>query len=202
MKTRVLQLVNDLSLQVVDAAQSDYFYDEVIYELGNAELFTTATLVSVTEGTSSYTLPTPAIQKLMVFWDTQELDYLTIMEAETVFGKTWRDLVGSPEAYVVERENDRTFRLVPQPNITSKDFIFMRGLPFGLDFPEYALAVVHTEFKEDVNELFDMPLAFLVLAKEFTRESPHRDLKFAGSCKQMGTFLLSLITEDFKSVTA
>lgn len=194
MKTRVLQLVDDLSVGLADAAQSEYFYDQILYELHHQVLFTECSLVAATAETASYTLPTTAVRQLMFFWDTQQLDELTIEEAEAIFGLTWRDLIGPPEAYVLERETDRTFRLVPTPDTSSKDFSFMFGLPLGVDFPEYAISVVHTNYSADVHVLFDFPLAFAVLAREFLRESDHQDVDFAEACQMVSAYLLGMIT--------
>jgi len=199
-KARVLQLIDDISLSLADVAQSEYFYDQILYDLNQAQVFTVATLVSATLNTGSYIVPTNLVKRLMVFWDTQELDELTIEEAAAVYGLTWRDLRGSPEAYVVERENDRTFRLVPQPDVTTKAAIFMRGMPFGLDFPEYSISIVHTFFSEDVNVLFDLPLAFRVLELEFRRESDHTDEQFSAMCKLISDYIFTLITEDIKVI--
>lgn len=198
MKARVLQLVDDLSLGLAASDMADFYYDQVIYDFGLAELFTTSTLVTASDGTASYTIPTTAIRRLQVFWDTQELDMLTLEEAESVFGMAWRDMVGPPEAYVVEREADRTLRLVPQPDVSSKDFSFAFGLPFGLDFPEYSIVMTHTEFQEDVSVLFDLPIAFFIMTKEFLRESDHQDEPFARACQTIGTVLMNIAMKGIR----
>lgn len=192
-KADVLQLIQDISSQQADATAIDRYYDDVVRDLGQRPWLTQATLISITANTAIYTPATSVIRILGTFYDDRVLISATPREMESI-SSTWRDARGTPIAYVNEDEGAKDFRLYPNPEVTSKDFIFLFGSPFGLDYPEYAVAIVHTETRTNLPAWLEMPVAFEVLAREFMRESNHQDVAFAKTCKQMADLLLSLVS--------
>jgi len=192
-KADVLQLVSDLSNGLADATLSERYYREVVFDLGKQGWLTQISIVPVTSGTGTYSFPASAIELLGLFYDDNQLDPLCLRELEWI-RYDWRVIHGSPEGYVRENENDKTFRLYPIPDASSKDFIFLFGSPLGLDYPEYSLAIVHTETRDDLPSWLELPVAFRVLELEFGRESAHRDPTFSKTCGELSKLLFVMVT--------
>lgn len=192
-KADVLQLVSDLSNGLADATLAERYYREAVFDLGKQGWLTQATLVPATAGTGSYSFPAGAIELLALFYDDDQLDALYLRELEWI-RSDWRDAHGSPVGYVRQDENDKTFRLYPIPDTSSKDFIFLFGSPLGLDYPEYSLAVVHTETRDDLPAWLELPVTFRILELEFERESSHRDPVFAKLCGELSKLLFVMVT--------
>lgn len=188
----VLQLVSDLAYGQSDAANVADFYTHVVEDLARYPWMTNASLVATVAGTSEYVLASTQVKLLAVFFDNKQLARLTVQEA-SVLDPQWRDRSGFPFAYVVEAEPQKTFRLYPNPDTASKAFSFPTGQPLGLDFPAYSVVVFHTETRTNVLPWLELPVALEVLAREFERESNHRDLEFSGLARQLGAILFSMV---------
>lgn len=192
-KADVLSLVQLIGADQADAGQIDRYYSDVVYALAQKRLVTNVSLIPTTFNTAIYSFPASAVELISVFYDDYEVRKASIAECSSYYGSNWRDVKGSPVAYVTENEADRTFRLVPQPQANSKDFIFSHGRPLGLDYPDYAAAVLHTEFRQDLPVWLELPVALDVAAREFSRDSDHRDLEFANITKQIAEFLYAMV---------
>lgn len=192
-KAAVLALVNDLSYAQADATTVDRYYAEVVQDLTRRGAVVTITLVDVVAGTATYSPPDEAIDVLGVYYDDRVLSRATPRELEWSYGRHWRDVRGSPVAYVEVDETEQAFRLVPVPDHASKPASFIGGSPFGVDYPEGTLALIVTERREDLPEWFDLPLALLVCAREFARESNHRDGGFAQACGSLADAMLAML---------
>lgn len=192
-KADVLTLIQDLSSGQADAAAIDRFYDDVIRDLGQRPWLAQATLIAITAGTTVYTPATSVIRILDVYYDDHVLRKATKQELESTNAQ-WRDEHGTPIVHITEDESAKDFRLYPNPEVSSKDFIFLFGSPFGLDYPEYAVAIVHTETRINLPAWLEMPVAFEILRREFMRESDHKDTEFAGACGQLADLLFLLVT--------
>ena len=169
-KTNTVSFVDSMSLDQNDASSTDTFYDDTIKDLAQANLFTNVRLIATTKGTSQYTIPDDVVVILEMFYDSSVLPQSTINSLNAL-NQEWRDLVGRPMAHVVEEETTKLFRLYPEPDLDSKDFIFLFGEPFGRDFPEYAVGVVHTEIRDNNPDWLDYIIALLVTAKEHQKNS-------------------------------
>lgn len=192
-KSDVLQLVQDLSNGLADVTTSERYYHDTVFDLGKRNFLTNATLIPVVAGTGSYAFPVGAIDLLGLFYDDKQLDLLPLRDLEWI-DPHWRDAEGPPEGYVRQDENDKTFRLYPEPDLPSKDFIFLLGSPLGLDYPEYSLAAIHTETRNDLPAWLELPVAFRILSFEFERESAHRDPAFAKLCNELSQILLLMVS--------
>ncbi len=193
-RATVLQLVDDLSVDVAYSATADQFYDDIVHELAMQAVFTRATLRPITAGTGAVTLPDSGIELLYAVYDDRILAKTTRRQLE-MLSSHWRDHRGTPVAYNEELENDQTLRLYPVPEIGSKAFSFVFGEPLGRDFPEYSVTLVHTE-NEELPEWMDLPMALEILAREFSRESDHRDLEAAEACRQLATLTMFMALEE------
>ncbi len=191
-KAATLQLTQDLSKGLADATMCDRYYRDIVLELGREDILTQASLIPVNAETGEYTLPTQAVEMIDLFYDDHPLMEAKLREVESR-DPQWRSRLGPPIVYITQHETIRTFSLYPTPEMNSKDFIFLFGSPFGRDYPAYALAMIHTENREDIPEWLELPVAFDILSREFARESNHRDTLFSKTCKSMADFLLGLV---------
>lgn len=191
-KVATLQIVSDVSFAQDDTVLSSKFYDDVILDLSKEQWFVQLTILPGIANQATYTLPDEAINLLSVFYDDRILFPATERELE-VDDPNWRDIGGTPIAFTAKNEQDRTFRLYPTPDIPGKDFIFFLGSPLGANFPAYSVAVLHTKTVLDVPEWLNLPVAFAILEKEFSRESSHRDAEFSRICSQISKLLFSFL---------
>ena len=169
-KANTVSFVDSMSLDQNDASSTDTFYDDTIKDLAQANLFTNVRLIATTKGTSQYTIPDDVVVILEMFYDSSVLPQSKINSLNAL-NQEWRDLVGRPMAHVVEEETTKLFRLYPEPDLNSKDFIFLFGEPFGRDFPEYAVGIVHTEIRDNNPDWLDYIIGLKVIAKEHQKNS-------------------------------
>lgn len=188
----VLQLIADLSGGQADAVLAERYYDDVVDDLGRRQWLTQASLLTTTANTGTYRLPADGIRLLGVFYGDELLDRVALRTLEA-YDPHWRDAAGTPIAYTVEDETTNEFRLFPVPTVPSQDFIFLFGSPFGADFAERAVAVVHTERRDDLPLWLELPVAFDVLAREFARESDHRDPAFAEVARRLAATMYQMV---------
>lgn len=181
-KASVLTFVTDFSTDQVDPVAIDRYYDDIVRDLGMQDFLVQTSLVAVNTTTAIYTPPATTVDLLLVFYDDRVLYKETLLNAEAI-GAGWRDIIGTPVAYLVEDQTSKDFRLFPKPEINSKPFIFLFGEPLGRDYSEYAAAVIYTETRVDLPEWLETPVAFEILAREFARESDHKDKPFSDACR-------------------
>lgn len=191
-RTSILELVETFALGDADRITTELYYDHFIQELGRAPWMVAASLVSITPGTGQYTLADDQIKLLGVFYDDRWLDRTDKIALES-FNPGWRDERGRPVAYMVDDEPSKTYRLYPVPTQASGNFIFLYGSPLGLDYPPYAVLVLHTQALSNLLDIMEMPVLWDVLAREYGHESNHRDDQFADFCQQFSSVLWSLI---------
>lgn len=196
-KASVLDLVQALSGERADRATCERFYDETLLELGQAPILVTATIVRTGPGLSSdpdasYELPENAITALQYYYDDTVLNPATELELRAWNGD-WRGLKGQPLVYVAEDVGSRRFRLVPQPDMETAPYIFITGEPFDTAYPEYGVVVFHTDKRDNLPYWLELPVAHMVLAREFARDSDHQDLPFAARSAKLGVALLEMV---------
>lgn len=190
-KASVLTFVQDFSTTQVDTVAIDRYYDDIVRDLGAQDFLVQVSLVPVDTTTAIYTPPAPTIDLLQVFYDDRVLYKSALLEVEAI-GR-WRDIIGTPVAYIVEDQTSKDFRLFPKPEVNSKPFVFLFGEPLGRDYPEYAAAVVHTETRVDLPEWLETPVAFEILAREFARESDHKDKPFSDACRALAKMFFDYV---------
>jgi len=198
-KASVLSLVQTLSTNQADAAACAQFYDDVVLDLARRPTgLVNGTLLAAGPGHDSspehsYLLPITAVVPLQFIYDDAVLPETTPAELQT-FDPDWRSRTRRP--LVVERFDVgmRRFRLVPQPTTpTAPTWLFMFGAPFGIDFPDSVVGVIHTETRQDLPSYFEPAVAWLILAREFSRDSNHQNMNFADRCASIGKKELDLI---------
>ena len=164
-------------------------YDDIIFDIGHREALTQTSLIASVAGTSSYAFPTAAIDLLTVFFGATELRKTTLIELEASLGPNWRDQSGLPIVYLLEEENERTFRLIPAPDVSSGS---VSGLTFGSDYPAYAIGVIYTEDVTDVPAYLELPIATEICVRELRRESDHRDLDGAELFAKLSNLMFAM----------
>ena len=191
-KANVLSLTSDFSVEQNDSSSTDAFYDDTLRDIAQLELLTGIRLVETTGGTPTYTIPDDVVKIIGMFYDDAVLGEATVSTLKT-YSADWKAVKGRPFAYTTNEETKKTFRLFPEPDVSSKDFSFILGSPFGRDFPEYSVGIIHTQIREDRDNWLDIPITLRVLEKEFTQESDHQDLEFARQAKQLADLFFGVI---------
>lgn len=192
-KTEVLALVAFLSATLADQTECSRIYDEVVQELGHdprawlAQVAVTDTgLASDTSDPEQYELRPAVVKLLGLFYAGRQLTEESIA-ALTASNTRWREEVGEPWAYTRQGESGRIVRLYPKPRV----------LPVtGENFTTYEQSVltIYTELRVAVlPEVLVIPLALLILAREFERESVHRDQPLATVFRQLGMSVLNQV---------
>jgi len=188
----VLTLASDLAKGQAEAIPLEHYYDDAMTTMSQRPLFTQAEIVVVTKGTAVYTRPASAGQLMGMLYDDDWLPRLSINELNYL-DRSWRDRIGRPLGYVLEEENANDIRLYPIPDISSTALSFVSGEPLGVDYPRYALVFVFGERRDNLPVWMDFPLALGILQREFTRESNHRDPRFADACGALSDLFLGLM---------
>jgi len=187
-KSLTVSFVDTMSLDQNDDSSTDTFYDDVIKDLSQTDLFTNVRLISITGGTTTYTIPDDVVKILEMFYDSSVIPQSTINSLNAL-DQEWRDLVGRPVAHIVEEETTKLFRLYPEPDVDSKDFSFLLGEPLGRDFPEYSVGIVNTEIRDNNPDWLDYIIGLKVIAKEHQKNSDIVDPQFASLCDQLADLL-------------
>lgn len=175
-KADVVTLVDDLSLSITDSTEVGVIYDEVVRELGFLELMTSTETHALDAGEATVTFEDDAVMALELFTASGgRLDRTTTNAIRSVYGNQWRNLVGTPLAYVKDHEDENVVRLVPVPSA-----------------PE-TVTIVRTDARDDLPVWLELPVALEVLGREMARESDHQDVKFAAASSQLGRILFQLM---------
>lgn len=151
-------------------------YADVVNSLGPRRWHTTTSTINVTEGTPLISLSASLLDLLAVLYDGRFLSLLELREVE-VLNSGWRNSVGTPISYIEEAEAAQTVELYPAPYTTS---------------PPSATAI-YVENRANVLPILTLPVALLVLQREFVRESDHADVEFGNLCGTLGQLLLSML---------
>lgn len=172
----VQTLVNLLSNGQADTGIFASLYSDVVNTLGPRRWHTTTATVSVTKGTPLITLPSSLLNLIKIIYDGKACSLLELREVE-VLNSGWRNAVGYPIAYIEQAESAQTVELYPAPYTNS---------------PPSATAI-YVENRTNVLPILTLPVALLVLQREFVRESDHTDVQFGNLCGMLGQLLLQML---------
>ena len=185
----VESLALTIANSVGDTNEITRIYDDVVFDLGRGEIITQLGLIAGVSGTASYAFPSAAIEILGVFYDDTELRETTIAELDT-FMSQWRDMTGRPIVYLLEGEDERTFRLIPTPVDSSGS---VAGLSFGADYPTHGIGVIYTEDRTDLMTYLELPVAVGIAAREMRNVTNHQDLKTSEAFSAIADILFSMV---------
>ena len=186
-KTEVLQWIDDLTLTKASQAVCADLYDQVVIDLASDRdrlWFGHFTLTAAALDEEIKFVPDDLVRIHQVFYDEHALTWETQRSMEAL-DPTWRNRRHTPVAYITDNVDDRQIRLWPPSDINCEELGWLYSRcridtsPDGINF--------------DQPSGMDMPLAFLVLAREYSRESPHRDMTFAGICEGIGQRMLTMV---------
>lgn len=195
MRADVLALVQLLSNNAADAALCNQFYDEVVTDLAQQRWLTQASVLTLSEGTTTVQLPLNAVEILSLYYDNEALTEMGLADLLYVYGEMWRSRRGRPHAYTRESETAKVIEVAPPPDLPSNPLIPIHGLPTGWDYPLYAGLIINSETRNDVPVYLELPLALLILQREYARESDHQDLALAGAAGALAELLLTMIAQ-------
>lgn len=192
-KIEVLALADFLSGTLADQTECGRLFDEVMQELAHdARAWCSQVAVSSTGLTTDfsdpdqYELRSAVVKLLGVFYSGRQLSEERI---HCLAGSNphWREESGEPWAYTREGENGRTLRLYPKPRNVP---VTGQSLTTYTDAPLYLYTDVRTTLIPDI---LCLPLTLLVLAREFERESHHRDQPTAEIWRAMAQQLMNRV---------
>jgi hypothetical protein len=187
----VLALCDLLSNYTADDTVITNIYDDIIESWAALEILTVANVLSVAAGQATVTLPPSLLSVLSFIYDSNDLDLMEQRELESL-DPGWRNRVGRPRAVSIQSETPRTLRLYPTPGLPSGPDLGIFGEPLGRDYPPYSMVLIGAERRDNLPVQFELPMALLILQREFSRESDHNDADFAALCGQMGQTLLAM----------
>lgn len=167
-------------------------YLDAIDGLGNQDWLTAAVPITFTENNSSVDLPANLLNIIKLIYDDTVLSDLTLRELESINPK-WRVVKGKPIAFTRETESAKVIEVFPIPVATSPPIVPVHGLPTGLDYSPGNGICIQSERRNDAPAYLNLPLALLVLQREYARESDHVDAAFAMACGQLAQLLLGII---------
>lgn len=191
-KARILELAQTLAANQADATALDRYFDDVIFDLGAQLWLSAVTLQQTSRGTRTYYPPANVVGVHGLAVGSRWLSSMPLHALEAI-DPGWRDRQGAPVAYTFEDETTDTFSLFPTPDTSGNALSFPTGRPLGIDYPDGALAVFHTETRTTLPDWLDMPIALKTLEMEFARESDHMDPDFAKLCGGVADMLLALV---------
>ncbi len=178
MKTDVLQWVQDLTAFKADEESSSRIYDEVLTDLAaqpEARWFGHFTLTSAAVDEEVKDVPPDLVRIHAIFYRDRMLSWESQRSMEAL-DPTWRTRRHSPQAYITDRVDERRIRLWPPSDVQCDE-----------------LGWLYCQQLTDAPSAMDLPLAFLTLQREYSRESPRRDLEFASICGALGKRLLAMV---------
>jgi hypothetical protein len=186
----VLTLVDDLAVSVEDDDAAGDYYDDIVEELGFTRTpLTGAEYVAVVAGTKEHTLPTSAVRGLAFIYDDTQLYFSDKRELEAT-DDYWRKRRGTPIVVSFDDTDQRKFDVVPVPDRS--------GATIGADTPFTAhiadnIAVIYADRATDVHSWEEMQMALEVLAREFARDSEHKDQDAAKAWKMLADLFAKLV---------
>lgn len=188
----VLALAQFYANDLADDSALDRFLDDVIFEQGRDAIMMGVSLVAVDAAGNPYDYPVGAIELFDVFYDGKVLS-AERQETVEVLSRTWQSAEGTPIAWVKENEEKAQFRLYPKPTATTGNFSFPNAEPFGVDLPDNAIVVLHSEYRENILPWMEDWIALEIAAREFMRESDHTDEILAKVLSETGQLLRQMV---------
>jgi hypothetical protein len=139
-----------------------------------ARFHTTTASVTYSEATTAVNLPSTLLNLLTLIYDDTMLSDLGLREIESL-NPGWRNTIGNPVGFTRQAENVKVVEVFPAPPTANT----------GL--------TVYEQFATDCLPYLILPIALLVLEREYLRESDHMDTAFAAMCGTIGRALADLL---------
>jgi len=179
MDAAVQALVVNLSNGEADPVEISRIYDDVITMLAGPSVFARLS-ASVVPTAGAVSLTHGDINLLLAFFNGEQLGELSLREANWLL-PDWREATGTPFNYVRESFGSQQIQLVPAPASGNAQTI--------------------TSYNPETLPVWmQLPIALLVVADEYQRESNHQNLEIANAARQLGQFLIALLTGALRNV--
>ncbi len=175
-----------LTTEVNDTNLNDYF-DEAVRALSDSQVFVGFKVVQAVNGTAKYAYPTNALRVLTVLWHDKELTETSTQQLDAV-NRSWRATTGTPTCWMEEHVDERQVRIYPIPDTTGD----AAADNWGATYPDNDLVFVTVDSATTIPDWIDIPVALGMLAREFSRESKHRDPRLAQLYVKLGLILRRL----------
>lgn len=174
MDANVSTYVTQFSNGEADLTAAQEFYDDIVANyLADIPILTNfSTNLTVTGNTAP--LPSTSVEPLQVFYNNECIGPLEIGAAQYLFDD-WRETIGTPFNYV-DTGNRSTITLAPKPPT-----------------PVSNVQAIYTETRQSLPTYLQLPVAFLCLYFEYSRESNHRNVPLATAYRAMGELLISVV---------
>lgn len=168
-----------LCYDLADADEIDRFFDETMIELSHDPrmwvFFKSTTGMTVA---ADYIEFPAAYHVTTLFYKGRELTEVIQTELDSS-NHYWRAETGTPIVYTKDLIDNRRFRIYPKDSgaYVAGDITYL-----------YAAATT-----SNIPEILEVPLALFILAREFSRESNHRDTAFSQACNKLGNEILEMV---------
>lgn len=182
-----------LSNNQMDQSLFTGFFNFIMSRAEIARFHTTASPITFTEQQTAVNLPASVLNLHTLIYDDTVLSDLELRELESL-NPGWRNKVGFPIAFTRQAESVKTVEVFPAPFKTSPPIIPVHGLPTGLDYVPGNGIAIYAELRADCLPYLILPIALLVLEREYIRASPHQDFAFGVAVGQLGMELIKMLS--------
>lgn len=176
-KTQILDLVGRLSVALNDSTISSTHYDNVIERLGMSKdpAFYKLDTINVTGGISQYDYFEDMLKIIYMFVDNHFINQATEKELNA-YNQTWRSDSDVPWAYFEDYQN-KQFKLYPKPSIDGQ-----------------LLRIFYTfQIELDIRDYYALPIALMVMAKDFSFSALQQDPALSGICMQLSKTIFRML---------
>lgn len=178
-KATIIALAQVLCGNLGDQTEMERLYGEIELELAHDPRHWIATHTSTTASSDDAIQgDVDALFNLAVFYEGRQLIEVARAHLEAA-NPNWRDQRGVPRAFTKDNVDTHLFRLYPRRHESAT--------PVTLDF------FITKAITGGIPDIMALPLALFVCAREFSRESHHRDMQFAVECNQLASELLNMV---------
>lgn len=182
-KQDVLDLIDDLTLEKADDDEISDMYDEILRELGFIELLTGIENILVADEIPAYKVALDTIRVLEVHsGNVGRLDRTDGQSLRAYFGSDWRHRRGTPIAHTATDQDSDVVRLVPIPDCGD------------------LLTIIRTELVDCLPKWLELPVALLIISREFQRESGHQDVAFAQIAQELAALFFLMVGVDLSDI--
>jgi len=188
----VLDLCSALTLGQLSADTFAQYYDDAIYALGSVPYLVQPYQVPVDLQQGRFDYPDGAIELLDLWYDARHLDQMAQPQLDAMH-PNWQDHRGYPVAYTTDSLDLLAFQVYPVPDMPSAPPLFPQSLQWGEHYPLYHVSMLATAHQVDLPVWMELPIAYQLLAREYGRESPHRDPVYAAACQQVSALLMDML---------
>lgn len=174
-KTEILALVQLLCYDLADSDEIDRFFGEVEKELAKDPRLWILYHSSSVSVAPDLLITLTSLNVTAVFYAGRQL-FEASQEELNATNAEWRAVTGTTVSYVKEHHDEHTLRLYPRGVIDENIDVF-------------ETPAVTTQ----IPDILTLPWALYILAREFSRESNHRDVPFATACNTLGNEILVMV---------